>query len=100
VLSFVRFRHTDSDIVREARAQDLIRWAKAQFTRDRIISEEGTLLRIFGENATTDHNLHTTDGLINLFKLVASTLGRPLEPIPSPRSWPPAAVPALKRRAT
>src|SRR6185437_6400558 len=83
-LWFVRFRHTDSDIVRDARAQDFIRWAKAQFSRDRLVSEEGTLLRIFGENATTDHNLHTTDGVINLFKLVASMLGRPLQPIPFP----------------
>jgi polyisoprenyl-teichoic acid--peptidoglycan teichoic acid transferase len=83
-LSFVRFRHTDSDIVRQARAQDFIRWAKAQFSRDRIISEEGTLLRIFGENAVTDHSLRTTDGLINLFKLVASTLGRPVQSVPFP----------------
>ncbi|HJS94071.1 MAG TPA: LCP family protein [Solirubrobacteraceae bacterium] len=83
-LSFVRFRHTDSDIVRDARAQDFIRWAKGQFSRDRMLSDEGTLLRIFGENATTDHNLHTTDGVINLFKLVASSLGRPVQPIPFP----------------
>ncbi|MGN6867131.1 MAG: LCP family protein [Solirubrobacteraceae bacterium] len=83
-LSFVRFRHTDSDLVRDVRAEDFIRWAKSQFSRDRIISEEGTLLRIFGENATTDHSLHTTDGVINLFKLVASTLGRPLQSIPFP----------------
>jgi LCP family protein required for cell wall assembly len=87
-LSFVRFRHTDSDILRDARAQDFIRWASPQFSPDRIISEEGTLLKIFGANATTDHNLHTTDGVIGLFKLVASLLGRPLEPIPFP------AVPA------
>ncbi|HEX3705518.1 MAG TPA: LCP family protein, partial [Mycobacteriales bacterium] len=30
-LPFVRFRHTDTDIVREARQQDFIRWAKAQY---------------------------------------------------------------------
>ena len=30
-LSFVRFRHTDSDIVRNARQQDFIRWAKDQY---------------------------------------------------------------------
>jgi hypothetical protein len=83
-LSFVRFRHTDSDVVRQARAQDFIRWARAQFSPDRVISEEGTLLRIFGENAVTDHGLRTTDGLINLFKLVASTLGRPVQSVPFP----------------
>ena len=31
-LPFVRFRHTDSDIVREARQQDFIRWAKDQYS--------------------------------------------------------------------
>ncbi len=92
-LSFVRFRHTDSDIVREARAQDFIRWAKTQFTRDTILSHEDALLRILGENATTDHNLHTTDGVINLFKLVASTLGRPLEQIPFPAVTAPCGGP-------
>jgi LCP family protein required for cell wall assembly len=30
-LAFVRFRHTDSDLVRNARQQDFLRWAKAQF---------------------------------------------------------------------
>ncbi len=83
-LSFVRFRHTDSDIVRNARQQDFIRWAKAQFSQSQIVSEEGTLLRIFGENATTDHNLHTTDGIINLFELVAFSAGHTIKQIPFP----------------
>ena len=30
-LAFVRFRHTDSDLVRNARQQDFIRWAKDQY---------------------------------------------------------------------
>ena len=30
-LAFVRFRHTDTDIVRNARQQDFLRWAKSQF---------------------------------------------------------------------
>jgi LCP family protein required for cell wall assembly len=83
-LSFVRFRHTDSDSVRVARQQDFIRWARAQLSRDQIISQESTLLRIFGENVTTDHSLHTTDGIITLFKLAASSLGRPIKQIPFP----------------
>jgi hypothetical protein len=70
-LSFVRFRHTDSDIVRNARQQDFMRWAKSQFSQSQIINERGKLLTIFGHNANTDHNLHTTDGIINLFDLVA-----------------------------
>jgi polyisoprenyl-teichoic acid--peptidoglycan teichoic acid transferase len=83
-LSFVRFRHTDSDIVRNARQQDFIRWAKSQFSQDQIITQRGALLQIFGKNATTDHNLHTTDGLINLFDLVAFSAVHSIKQIPFP----------------
>jgi LCP family protein required for cell wall assembly len=83
-LSFVRFRHTDSDIVRNARQQDFIRWAKTQFSQSQIVSQEGALLKIFGKNATTDHNLHTTDGIINLFELVAFSSIHSIKQIPFP----------------
>ena len=83
-LSFVRFRHTDSDIVRNARQQDFIRWAKSQFSQDQIINDRDTLLKIFGKNATTDHNLHTTDGLINMFDLVAFSAASTIKQIPFP----------------
>ncbi len=90
-LSFVRFRHTDSDIVRNARQQDFIRWAKAQFTQDQIITERDKLLKILGQNATTDHNLHTTDGLINLFDLVAFAAGGTIKQVPFPAQLLPCA---------
>ena len=90
-LSFVRFRHTDSDIVRNARQQDFIRWAKDQYSQDQIIEDEGRLLKIFGANATTDHNLHTTDGLINLFDLVAFSAGNTIKQIPFPAILLPCA---------
>jgi polyisoprenyl-teichoic acid--peptidoglycan teichoic acid transferase len=90
-LSFVRFRHTDSDITRNARQQDFIRWAKSQFSQDQIITERNTLLKIFGKNATTDHNLHTTDGLINLFDLVAFSAGNTIKQIPFPAQLLPCA---------
>lgn len=83
-LSFVRFRHTDSDIVRNARQQDFLRWAKDQYSEADLIANEGTLLKIFGEHVQTDHNLHTTDGLINLFNLVAFSSGHEIKQIPFP----------------
>jgi polyisoprenyl-teichoic acid--peptidoglycan teichoic acid transferase len=70
-LSFVRFRHTDNDIVRNARQQDFIRWAKNQFPVSTLLSSRDTLLKIFGAHTQTDPDLHTVDGLINLFNLVA-----------------------------
>ena len=70
-LAYVRYRHTDTDIVRSARQQDFIRQAKDQYGQSNLISNRDRLLRIFGRHTQTDPNLHTTDGLINLFNLVA-----------------------------
>ncbi len=83
-LTFVRFRHLDTDIVRNARQQDFLRWAKDQYSEADLIANEGTLLKIFGEHVQTDHNLHTTDGLINLFNLVAFSAGHEIKQIPFP----------------
>ena len=83
-LAFVRFRHTDSDLVRNARQQDFIRWAKDQYGVANIINNKDRLLRIFGANTQTDGNLHTTDGLINLFNLVAFSAGHTIKQIKFP----------------
>ena len=83
-LEFVRFRHTDSDIVRNARQQDFIRWAKDQYSVSDLISNRDTLLRIFGAHVQTDHSLHTTDGLINLFNLVLNAAGHQIKQIQFP----------------
>src|SRR5205807_199680 len=86
-LAFVRFRHTDNDIVRNARQQDFLRWAKNQYSEADLIANEGSLLRIFGQHVQSDHNLHTTDGLINLFNLVAFSAAHQIKQI-----WFPAIV--------
>jgi LCP family protein required for cell wall assembly len=74
-LSYVRYRHTDTDIVRSARQQDFIRQAKDQYGQSNLIANRDQLLRLFGRNTQTDPNLHSTDGLINLFNLVAFSAG-------------------------
>ncbi|MDQ6774653.1 MAG: LCP family protein [Actinomycetota bacterium] len=83
-LSFVRFRHTDSDIVRNARQQDFVRWAKDQYGVGNLISNRDTLLKIFGKHTQTDRSLHTTDGLLNLFKLVAFSAAHTIKQIHFP----------------
>jgi LCP family protein required for cell wall assembly len=93
-LSFVRFRHTDSDIVRNARQQDFIRWAKDQYGVSNLISNRGTLLKIFGKHTQTDRSLHTTDGLINLFNLVAFSAGHTIKQIAFPAILLPCPVTA------
>jgi polyisoprenyl-teichoic acid--peptidoglycan teichoic acid transferase len=83
-LAFVRFRHTDSDIVRNARQQDFIRWAKDQYSTTQILNNRDRLLSIFGSHVQTDHDLHTVDGLINLFNLVLNMSGHTIRSIHFP----------------
>ena len=83
-LAFVRFRHTDSDIVRNARQQDFLRWAKAQFSPSYLFDNRDRLVRIFGAHTQTDANLHSIDGLINLFNLVAFSAGHTIKQVPFP----------------
>jgi len=90
-LEFVRFRHSDSDIVRNARQQDFLRWAKDQYSTSELITNRDTLLRIFGQHTATDHDLHTVDGLINLFNLVAFSAGHSIKQIPFPATFLPCA---------
>src|ERR1700758_5017505 len=83
-LAFVRFRHTDSDIVRNARQQDFIRWAKDQYPTTQIFDNKDKLLSIFGDHVQTDHDLHTVDGLINLFNLVLNMSGHTIKSVRFP----------------
>jgi LCP family protein required for cell wall assembly len=83
-LAFVRFRHLDNDLVRNARQQDFLRWAKSQFSSGTIISQQDKLLTIFGKHAQTDRGLHTTDGLLNLFNLIAFSAGHTVKQITFP----------------
>jgi LCP family protein required for cell wall assembly len=88
-LAFVRFRHTDSDIVRNARQQDFIRWAKDQYGVGQIVSNKDQLLKIFGAHTQTDHDLHTINGLINLFNLVAFSAGHRIKQVKFPAQLQP-----------
>ncbi len=88
-LEFVRFRHTDSDITRNARQQDFIRWAKDQYGVDRLFTNRIRLLRIFGKHAQTDRGLHSTDGLIDLFNLVVNSAGNTIRQFQFPAVFEP-----------
>jgi LCP family protein required for cell wall assembly len=83
-LAFVRFRHTDSDLVRNARQQDFLRWAKDNYTGGQLFSNRHGLLQIFGRNAQTDATLHSADALESLLVLAANAAGHQLKSIPFP----------------
>jgi LCP family protein required for cell wall assembly len=99
-LSFVRFRHTDSDLVRNARQQDFLRWAKAQYGFGQLIANRDTLLKIFGKHTQTDADLHSPDGLENLFNLVAFSDGHTIKQIPFPAIFLPCSSGATTTTTT
>ena len=90
-LSFARFRHTDSDLTREARQQDFIRWAKSQYPISRLLSNRDRLLRHLRPALAVRHALHSLDGLLKVFRLVANMEGKgaTIKQIPFPATFLP-----------
>ena len=53
-LSFVRYRHTDNDIVRAARQQAFLREARAKVPPERLVEDRKKLIKIFTTYTTSD----------------------------------------------
>jgi len=99
-LAFVRYRHGDNDLVRNARQQDFLRWAKQGYSLSELVSNRDTLLKIFGEHTETDPDLHSTDGLINLFNLIAFSDGHAIKQIQFPAILQPCLPPPSGANST
>jgi LCP family protein required for cell wall assembly len=93
-LAFVRFRHTDTDLVREARQQDFIRWAKSQYSIGTLVSNRDHLLKILGQHSQSDEGLHSIDGLLKLFDIAANmeSNGASIKQIPFPATLQPCST--------
>ena len=83
-LSYVRYRHNDSDIVRAARQQAFLRQAKQQIGTSGLINKRSTLIKIFGRNTQTDAALESTSGLLSALKLALFSAGHPVRQIQFP----------------
>jgi LCP family protein required for cell wall assembly len=80
-LQYVRFRHTDTDLVRSARQQDFLRQMKQQVTYTNLIANRDRLMRIFGRNTATDPALRSTKEILRLVKLAYFSAGQPIQEI-------------------
>lgn len=79
-LSYVRYRHTDSDFVRVARQQDFIRQAKDQVGVLGLVSKYPQLARAFGRAVLTD--IRGSGEVTKLLELVALSTARPIRQVP------------------
>jgi LCP family protein required for cell wall assembly len=80
-LQYVRFRHTDTDLVRSARQQDFLRQMKQQVTYTKLIDNRDRLMKIFGRNTSTDAGLRSTSEVLRLVKLAYFSASQPIQEI-------------------
>jgi LCP family protein required for cell wall assembly len=67
-LEFARYRHTDSDLVRAARQQDLIGEVRNRLSFGEVLKRRDELLDAFADNTTSD--ISSADDIFSLLKLL------------------------------
>jgi LCP family protein required for cell wall assembly len=78
-LAYVRYRHTDTDLVRNARQQDFLRQIKNQLGASGLISKRFGLERIFGRYASTD--IRSADSVLTLLELLVQSASHPIHQV-------------------
>jgi LCP family protein required for cell wall assembly len=83
-LDYVRFRHYDSDIFREARQQGFLRQAKQQVGVTRLFTSAKKLKKIIAHNIRTDNSLASGKNLQRLLTLAVKSSGKPVYQVEIP----------------
>ena len=78
-LHYVRYRHTDTDLVRSARQQDFLRQIKNQLGASGLLARRNGIEKIFGKYATTD--IRSTDAVLKLLELVVQSASHPVRQV-------------------
>lgn len=78
-LDYVRFRHLDNDVVREARQQHYLSEARAQVATSKLVTDGTTLAKTVLGFVDTD--IRTRRGLLGVVKLGLNVVGNPTKRI-------------------
>lgn len=89
-LEYVRYRHTDTDIVRSARQQSFISNARQQISVKDLVFDQRNLIDIFTEYTTSD----ISDGktMLEVLKLFIAARGAPIKQVHFPAELGPSFV--------
>jgi LCP family protein required for cell wall assembly len=79
-LDYVRYRHTDSDLVRVARQQDFLRNLREQVSAGNVLGQIDTVAKVVGRAISSTFHASASE-LIELTKLIAFSQGRPLRQV-------------------
>lgn len=80
-LEYARFRYEDSDLVRSARQQSLLREVKQQIGAGELIDKRDELIEIFGKHTTTDEALKTRGEVLRLLRLAVFSVNDPIREV-------------------
>jgi LCP family protein required for cell wall assembly len=89
-LEYVRFRHTDTDIVRSARQQSFMSNARGQVSLEDLLFDQSELIDIFTEYTTSDIS-HSSE-LLEVLKLLVAARNASIEQIHFPAELGPSFV--------
>jgi polyisoprenyl-teichoic acid--peptidoglycan teichoic acid transferase len=91
-LQYVRYRHTDTDLVRAARQQDFISAARQRVPVQDLVLGRNDLLEIFTHYTTSD--ISDTDTMIDVLKLFAASRNATINEVHFPAELGPSFVTA------
>ncbi len=97
-LSYVRYRHADSDFVRAARQQEFLRQAKEQIGLGKLFGDRKELLKIFGRYTQTDIADSNDAAILRLLKLAYESSKTPLTEIRFPALDAPGGYVEISKR--
>jgi polyisoprenyl-teichoic acid--peptidoglycan teichoic acid transferase len=89
-LQYVRYRHTDTDIVRSARQQDFMTDARQRVSLQDLLFDQSHLTEIFTEYTTSD--ISSGEPLLELLKLAVACRGCAIEKVHFPAELGPSYV--------
>jgi LCP family protein required for cell wall assembly len=78
-LEYVRYRHTDTDIVRGARQQDFLRQIRQQLSVGKLIRKNQKLIDIFADNTASD--IRSSGALRRLLRLALGVISKPINQV-------------------
>ena len=78
-LSFARYRHTDTDIVRAARQQEFLREARAKVPPTTLFADRSKLIKIFTHYTSSDIN--SAEQMLQLLRLFFDLRGAPVREV-------------------
>ncbi len=78
-LEYVRYRHTDNDIVRGARQQDFLRQVRSQVNARELFDNVDKLIDIFADNTRSD--IQSTGALRRLLRVMFGVQSKPIKQV-------------------